>query len=98
MQTTASPVREKTREELINDLYNGDGGVFLFNQVASSGTGIEEIDTNSWEAYLRCRYNDGRCEKMEEHFENGACHRNVISKIVHVSGMVLDNDGQKKTL
>lgn len=37
------------------------------------------------------QYSDGRCEKMEEHFESPEHAINVIRRMLHVSGMVLDN-------
>ena len=54
------------------------------------GTGIEEIDINSWRD-IEVQYSDGRCEKMEEHFESPEHAINVIRRMLHVSGMVLDN-------
>lgn len=54
------------------------------------GTGIEEIDINSWRD-IEVQYSDGRCEKMEEHFESPEHAINVILRMLHVSGMVLDN-------
>ena len=54
------------------------------------GTGIEEIDINSWKD-IEVQYSDGRCEKMEEHFESPEHAINVIRRMLHVSGMVLDN-------
>lgn len=54
------------------------------------GTGIEEIDINSWKD-IEIQYSDGRCEKLEEHFESSEHAINVIRRMLHVSGMVLDN-------
>lgn len=45
---------------------------------------------NSWKD-IEVQYNDGRCEKLEEHFESPEHAINVIRRMLHVSGMVLDN-------
>ena len=82
-------VKGKTREELINDLYT-EMAEFSFLTKYIFGTGIEEIDINSWKD-IEVQYSDGRCEKMEEHFESPEHAINVIRRMLHVSGMVLDN-------
>lgn len=82
-------VKGKTREELINDLYT-EMAEFSFLTKYIFGTGIEEIDINSWRD-IEVQYSDGRCEKMEEHFESPEHAINVIRRMLHVSGMVLDN-------
>lgn len=69
--------------------FTRNGRVFLPHQV-HFGTGIEEIDINSWRD-IEIQYNDGRCEKLEEHFESPEHAVNVIRRMLHVSGMVLDN-------
>lgn len=82
-------VKGKTREELIDDLYT-EMAEFSFLTKYIFGTGIEEIDINSWRD-IEVQYSDGRCEKMEEHFESPEHAINVIRRMLHVSGMVLDN-------
>ena len=82
-------VKGKTREELIDDLYT-EMAEFSFLTKYIFGTGIEEIDINSWRD-IEVHYSDGRCEKMEEHFESPEHAINVIRRMLHVSGMVLDN-------
>ena len=54
------------------------------------GTGIEEIDINSWRD-IEVQYSDGRTVKLEERFESPQHAINVIRRMLHVSGMVLDN-------
>lgn len=82
-------VKGKTRDELINDLYT-EMAEFSFLTKYIFGTGIEEIDINSWRD-IEVQYSDGRCEKLEEHFESPEHAINVIRRMLHVSGMVLDN-------
>lgn len=54
------------------------------------GTGIEEIDINSWRD-IEVQYSDGRTVKLEERFDSPEHAVNVIRRMLHISGMVLDN-------
>lgn len=54
------------------------------------GEGIEEIDINSWND-IEVQYSDGRNLKLDEHFDNPEHAVNVIRRMLHTSGMVLDN-------
>ena len=54
------------------------------------GTGIEEIDINSWRD-IEVQYSDGRTVKLTERFDSPEHAVNVIRRMLHISGMVLDN-------
>ena len=54
------------------------------------GTGIEEINVNSWRD-VEVLYSTGQLVKLEERFDSPAHAVNVIRRMLHVSGMVLDN-------
>ena len=54
------------------------------------GDGIEEIDINSWRD-IEVQYSDGRSEKLTEHFDSPEHALAVIRRMLHASGMVLDN-------
>ena len=82
-------VKGKTQEQLIDDLYT-EMAEFSFLTKYIFGTGIEEIDINSWRD-IEVQYSDGRCEKLTEHFESPDHAINVVRRMLHVSGMVLDN-------
>ncbi len=82
-------VTGKTEEELINDLYT-EMAEFSFLTKYIFGTGIEEIDINSWKD-IEVQYSNGRVEKLKEHFTSPEHAVNVIRRMLHVSGMVLDN-------
>ena len=82
-------VKGKTQEQLIDDLYT-EMAEFSFLTKYIFGTGIEEIDINSWRD-IEVQYSDGRCEKLGEHFESPDHAINVVRRMLHVSGMVLDN-------
>ena len=57
-------VKGKIREQLIDDLYT-EMAEFSFLTKYIFGTGIEEIDINSWKD-IEVQYSDGRCEKLED--------------------------------
>ncbi len=54
------------------------------------GKGIEEIDINSWQD-IEVQYSDGRNVKLDERFDSPEHAINVVRRMLHVSGMVLDN-------
>ena len=54
------------------------------------GSEIEEIDINSWRD-IEVQYSDGRTVKLEERFDSPEHAVNVIRRMLHISGMVLDN-------
>ena len=54
------------------------------------GSGIEEINVNSWRD-IEVLYANGETVKLEEHFDSPEHAVNVIRRMLHVSGMVLDN-------
>ncbi|TCU66958.1 type II/IV secretion system protein [Tissierella praeacuta] len=75
--------------ELIDALYS-EMAEFGFLTKYIYGDGIEEIDINSWKD-IEIQYSDGRCEKLKEHFDSPEHAINVIRRMLHISGMVLDN-------
>lgn len=76
-------------ETLVENLYT-EMAEFSFLTKYIFGTGIEEIDINSWRD-IEVQYSSGRNEKLEEHFDSPEHAVNVIRRMLHVSGMVLDN-------
>ncbi len=54
------------------------------------GTAVEEIDINAWND-IEVQYSGGRTEKLTEHFDSPEHAINVIRRMLHVSGVVLDN-------
>ncbi|MFT8889397.1 MAG: CpaF/VirB11 family protein [Ethanoligenens sp.] len=54
------------------------------------GTGVEEIDVNSWED-VDVHFSDGSIEKLDEHFDSPAHAVSVVRRMLHTSGIVLDN-------
>jgi pilus assembly protein CpaF len=82
-------VKGMSGNKLIDALYS-EMAEFGFLTKYIYGKGIEEIDINSWKD-IEVQYSDGRCEKLEEHFDSPEHAINVIRRMLHISGMVLDN-------
>ncbi len=54
------------------------------------GEGIEEIDINAWDD-VEVQFSGGVTEKLTEHFDSPEHAINVVRRMLHVSGMVLDD-------
>ena len=76
-------------QELIDALYT-EMAEYGFLTKYIFGKGIEEIDINSWQD-IEVQYSDGRNVKLNEHFDSPEHAINVIRRMLHVSGIVLDN-------
>lgn len=75
--------------QLIDALYT-EMAEFSFLTKYIFGTGIEEININSWRD-IEVQFSNGICKKLEECFESPEHAVNVVRRMLHVSGMVLDN-------
>ncbi|WP_294852414.1 ATPase, T2SS/T4P/T4SS family [uncultured Oscillibacter sp.] len=78
-----------TSDVLVDALYS-EMAEFGFLTKYIYGDDIEEIDINSWRD-IEVQYSDGRNEKLVEHFESPEHALSVIRRMLHASGMVLDN-------
>lgn len=76
-------------EELVNRLYV-EMAEFSFLTKYIFGSGIEEIDINAWNDIEIYRAG-GVKEKLNEKFESPQHAINVVRRMLHTSGMVLDN-------
>ncbi len=82
-------VENMTQTELIDALYT-EMAEFSFLTKYIFGTGIEEININSWDD-IEVQYSNGTSVKIDERFESPDHAINVVRRMLHVSGMVLDN-------
>lgn len=89
VQDSRISVKGMSGNELIDVLYT-EMAEYGFLTKYIYGEGIEEIDINSWKD-IEVQYSDGRNEKLKEHFDSPEHAINVIRRMLHVSGMVLDN-------
>lgn len=82
-------VKGLSGEQLVDALYT-EMAEFGFLTKYIFGSGIEEINVNSWRD-IEVLYSNGQMVKLEEHFDSPDHAVNVIRRMLHVSGMVLDN-------
>ncbi len=82
-------VEGKTNEQLIDDIYT-EMAEYGFLTKYIFGKNIEEIDINAWND-IEVQYSNGTTAKLDEHFDSPEHAINVIRRMLHVSGMVLDN-------
>lgn len=78
-----------TQTELVDKLYT-EMAEFSFLTKYIFGTGIEEININSWDD-IEVQYSNGTNVKINEKFESPDHAINVVRRMLHISGMVLDN-------
>lgn len=81
---------EDMNERLLVDALYTEMAEFSFLTKYIFGTGIEEIDINAWND-IEVQYSNGSTVKLDEHFDSPEHAINVIRRMLHVSGMVLDN-------
>ena len=89
LQDKRIAVADMTQAELVDAIYS-EMAEFGFLTRYIYGDGIEEININSWRD-IEVQYSDGRNEKLTEHFESPEHALAVIRRMLHASGMVLDN-------
>lgn len=82
-------VKGLSGDQLVNALYT-EMAEFGFLTKYIFGTGIEEININSWRD-IEVLYSSGEMVKLTERFDSPDHAINVIRRMLHVSGMVLDN-------
>lgn len=78
-----------TQTALIDRLYS-EMAEFSFLTKYIFGSGIEEVNINSWDDIV-VQYADGKSVKLNEKFESPDHAINIVRRMLHVSGMVLDN-------
>lgn len=78
-----------SEEELTERLYV-EMAEFSFLTKYIFGTGIEEININAWND-IEIYRSGGKKEKLKEKFQSPQHAINVVRRMLHVSGMVLDN-------
>ena len=89
LQNRRIAVAGMTQTELVDAIYS-EMAEFGFLTRYIYADGIEEININSWRD-IEVQYSDGRNEKLEEHFDSPEHALAVIRRMLHASGMVLDN-------
>lgn len=89
LQDRRIAVAGMAQTELVDAIYS-EMAEFGFLTRYIYADGIEEININSWRD-IEVQYSDGRSEKLTEHFDSPEHALAVIRRMLHASGMVLDN-------
>ena len=76
-------------DELVEAIFT-EMAEFSFLTKYIYGTGVEEIDINSWKD-IEVQFSDGRNVKLDEHFDSPEHAVNVLRRMLHLSGIVIDN-------
>ena len=82
-------VKGMTADELVDAIY-AEMAEYGFLTKYIFGKGIEEIDINSWRD-IEVQYSNGLTEKLRERFDSPEHAVNVIRRMLHTSGVILDN-------
>lgn len=78
-----------TEEELIDRLYAEMVEYSILTPFLVSPD-IDEININAWDD-ITLTYSDGRMEKLEEHFRSPQQAVDIVKRLLHHSGMIIDN-------
>ena len=78
-----------TDEELINRLYSEMVEYSILTPYLGAPD-IDEINVNSWDDVV-LTYSDGRMVKTEEHFHSPGHAVDIVKRLLHHSGMIIDN-------
>jgi pilus assembly protein CpaF len=82
-------VKGMNPDELVDAIYS-EMAEYGFLTKYIFGHGIEEIDINSWRD-IEVQYSSGLTEKLKEHFDSPEHAINVVRRMLHASGVILDN-------
>lgn len=78
-----------TEEELIDRLYAEMVEYSILTPFLVSPD-IDEININAWDDIM-LTYSDGKMEKLEEHFRSPQHAIDIVKRLLHHSGMIIDN-------
>ena len=78
-----------TLNEVVDKLYSEMAEYSILTKYLSS-TNLEEININSWND-IALTYLDGRIIKAKEHFRSPQHAVDIVKRLLHHSGMVIDN-------
>lgn len=78
-----------TEEELIDRLYAEMVEYSILTPFLVSPD-IDEININAWDD-ITLTYSDGRMKKLEEHFRSPQHAIDIVKRLLHHSGMIIDN-------
>ncbi|MCL2083249.1 MAG: CpaF/VirB11 family protein [Oscillospiraceae bacterium] len=80
---------KSTLEDLTGRLYREMAEYSILTPYLGSPL-LEEINVNSWND-IALTYTDGRIEKLDEHFHSPGHATDIVKRLLHNSGMIIDN-------
>lgn len=78
-----------TDEKLIERLYSEMVEYSILTPFLGASD-LDEININAWDD-ITLTYSDGRMEKLEEHFRSPTHAVDIVKRLLHHSGMIIDN-------
>ena len=78
-----------TEERLIDRLYSEMVEYSILTPFLGSPD-LDEININAWDD-ITLTFSDGRMEKLEEHFRTPQHAIDIVKRLLHHSGMIIDN-------
>lgn len=78
-----------TQEELVDTLYSDMAEYSVLTEYFGRAD-VEEINVNGWDD-IAITYTDGRTEKTDRHFYSPSHATDVVKRLLHHSGMIIDN-------
>lgn len=78
-----------TGEELVDTLYSDMAEYSVLTEYFGRAD-VEEINVNGWDD-IAITYTDGRTEKTARHFYSPSHATDVVKRLLHHSGMIIDN-------
>ena len=78
-----------TDEQLVNRLFSEMVEYSVLTPYLGNPD-LEEINVNSWDD-VTLTWSDGRMEKLKEHFHNPGHAVDIVKRLLHHSGMIIDN-------
>ena len=78
-----------TDEQLVNRLFSEMVEYSVLTPYLGNPD-LEEININSWDD-VTLTWSDGRMEKLKEHFHSPSHAVDIVKRLLHHSGMIIDN-------
>ena len=82
-------VQGLTPRELVDRIYSEMAEYSVLTPYLGSPL-LDEININSWDDIV-LTYSDGKIEKLQEHFRDPGHATDIIKRLLHHSGMIIDS-------
>ncbi len=89
LRDTAYSVEAMTDEKLCNKIYSEMAEYSILTPFLGRDN-VEEININAWND-VAITYTNGKIEKVKEHFYSPTHATDIVKRLLHHSGMIIDN-------